>query len=159
MHARRFSSAAVVSALLALGACGTKDVQSRDQIGYVPNVDQRIAAVDWSTAETVNVKLTEWRYEPKALHFTRGRPYRLHLDNTGIEAHDFSSKEFFQAIATAKLVGPKGTMDQPRLVTIGVNDGEAKDLYFVPVRAGTYYIECEEPLHATFGMRGTVTIE
>jgi uncharacterized cupredoxin-like copper-binding protein len=158
-YARQLILGAAFALLAALPACSTKDVLSQDEIGYVPNVESRLAEVDWNKAETVNIKLTEWRYEPARLKFQRGKPYRLHVENTGIEPHDFSSKTFFQAIATAKLVGPGGTMDKPHLVTIGVDDGQSKDLYFVPVRAGTYAFECEEPLHATFGMRGTAEID
>ena len=148
-----------LAVLLALAGCSTKDVLSHDEVGYVPNAASRLAEVDWNEAETVNVKLTEWRYEPKTLHFTRGKPYRLHLTNTGIEPHDFSSKSFFQALMVDKLVGPNGTMNKPHLVTIGLDDGQSKDLYFVAVRPGTYGFECEEPLHAAFGMRGTVEIK
>jgi uncharacterized cupredoxin-like copper-binding protein len=148
-----------LAALLLLSGCATKDVLSKDNIGYVDDVEKRVASIDWDTAETVNVTLTEWRYDPRELRFTHGKPYRLHLTNTGIEPHDFSSPEFFKAVAVAKLVGPKGTLDAPRLITIGVDDGDAKDLYFVPVYTGTYYFQCEEPLHARFGMRGKVVVE
>ncbi|MGE5540545.1 MAG: hypothetical protein ACM30I_18155 [Gemmatimonas sp.] len=146
-------------ALLALSACGTKDVLSGNDAGYIADVERQVASIDWDKAQTVDVKLTEWRYQPSTLRFERGKPYRLHFVNDGIEAHDFSSKEFFQSIAVARLVGPGTNLMTPRLVSVGVDAGESKDLFFVPVRAGSYAIECDEPLHAAFGMRGTVEID
>jgi uncharacterized cupredoxin-like copper-binding protein len=96
---------------------------------------------------------------PSSLNFHEGHPYKLHLTNTGNQVHDFASKPFFQAIAAARLVTPGNTIPLPRLESIAVRPGEAKDLYFVAERPGTYPFKCTEPLHAMFGMTGTVRIE
>lgn len=142
--------------LFVLSACAATDIIASDAGGYA---DQRVAGVDWTKAKTVDVELSEYDFTPDKLHFQRGQPYRLHLANDGWEAHDFASKPFFQAIAAAKLVGSQKTISEPHLVSIGVAPGQVKDLYFVPVRAGTYSFECNEPLHATFGMTGVAQIE
>jgi uncharacterized cupredoxin-like copper-binding protein len=148
-----------LAALLALSGCVARDVVATDDGGYVADAAQRVAAVDWDRAETVSVVLSEYDYAPSVLTFHTGAPYRLHLSNQGFEVHDFSSKAFFQAIAAAKLVDSKKTTRLPRLVSIGIDPGEAKDLYFVAVRPGSYPFACDEPLHAAFGMTGTVRIE
>jgi uncharacterized cupredoxin-like copper-binding protein len=146
-------------ALLLLSGCAAKDVMSTDSAGYVGNVQERVAEVDWNTADIVTVGLSEYRYTPSALHFQHGRAYRLRLTNTGGEVHDFASKPFFQAIAAARLIAPDKTTPLPRLESIGVRPGETKELDFVAVTPGTYAVECEQPLHATLGMTGTASIE
>lgn len=142
--------------LFVLSACAATDIVASDTGGYA---DQQVAGIDWAKAKTVDVELSEYDFTPDKLHFQLGQPYRLHLANDGWEVHDFASKPFFQAIAAAKLVESQKTISEPHLVSIGVAPGKAKDLYFVPVRTGTYSFECNEPLHATFGMTGVAQIE
>jgi uncharacterized cupredoxin-like copper-binding protein len=146
-------------ALLALSGCAAKDVVSTDNAGYISDTDQRVAAVDWNRATTIDVALSEYNFLPESLHFQQGQPYHLHFTNQGAEVHDFASKPFFQAIAVAKLVDSQRTIPLPHLISIGVEPGKSKDLYFVPVRPGSYRFECNEPLHATFGMTGVAQIE
>jgi uncharacterized cupredoxin-like copper-binding protein len=148
-----------IALLLVLSACTATDVVATDAGGYVADPGQQVAGVDWSKAKTVDVALSEYDFTPDKLQFQQGQPYRLHLTNDGWEVHDFASKPFFQAIAAAKLVDAQKTISLPHLVSIGVAPGKAKDLYFVPVRTGTYSFECNEPLHATFGMTGVAQIE
>jgi uncharacterized cupredoxin-like copper-binding protein len=142
-----------------LSACAAKNIVPADLNGYVADTGQRVAQVDWNTAKTVDIVLLEYKFTPSSLHFRRDVPYRLHLSNAGIEVHDFASKPFFQAVAAAKLVDAQQTIALPHLVSIGIDPGKAKDLYFIPVRSGSYSFECGEPLHATFGMTGTAAIE
>jgi len=150
-----------LAALLALPGCVARDVVATDSSGYLADANRLVAAIDWDKAATVAIVLSEYDYAPSELTFHPGTPYRLHLTNHGFEVHDFSSKPFFQAIAVAKMVDLKtmATTSLPRLVSIGVGPGEAKDLYFIPMRPGSYPFECDEPLYATFGMTGTVRVE
>ena len=145
--------------LMVLSGCAAKDVVPTDVSGYVTDSGERVAKVDWNSAQPVDVVLSEYQFAPNSLHFHQGTPYRLRLRNAGIEVHDFTSKPFFQAIAAAKLVDAEGATPLPHLISIGVDPGKAKDLYFVPVRPGSYTFDCDEPLHATFGMTGTAEIE
>jgi uncharacterized cupredoxin-like copper-binding protein len=145
--------------LLLLSACAAKDVMAPDSSGYVADSERRVADIDWTKAETVDVALSEYDFTPASLSFRQGHPYRLHLTNKGGDVHDFASKPFFQAIAAAKLVAPDATTTLPHLQSIGLKPGETKDLYFVAVTPGSYPFECREPLHAMFGMTGTARIE
>ena len=145
--------------LLLLSACTAKDTLAAGSSGYIANAEQRVAAVDWSKAETVNVALSEYEFSPSSLNFQEGHSYKLHLANPGGEVHDFASKPFFQAIAAARLVASDKTIPLPHLERIAVRPGEAKDLYFVAIRPGFYPFKCTEPLHAAFGMTGTARIE
>lgn len=144
---------------LLLSACAASDVMAPDNSGYVTDVDQRVRGVDWNRAETVDLALTEYTFEPSSLSFREGKPYRLHLINRGDQTHDFASKPFSHAIAAARLVAKDHTTPFPRLESIGVSPGDTKDLYFIPVRRGSYTFECEELLHSTFGMSGVARIE
>ena len=145
--------------LLVLSACTAKDTLAAGSSGYIANPEQRVAAVHWNKAETINVALSEYEFSPLSLNFQEGHSYKLRLANTGREVHDFASKPFFQAIAAAKLVASDKTIPLPHLERIAVRPGEAKELYFVAIRPGSYPFKCTEPLHATFGMTGTATIE
>src|ERR671932_2935101 len=122
----RSASIALAAALLVAG-CAAKDVVATDPAGYLADAPQRVAAADWSRAETVELSLSEFKYAPAALRFRSGEPYRLRLVNRGIEPHDLSSPSFFQAIAVQKLVGPKGELAAPMLRSIGVGASEAKE--------------------------------
>jgi uncharacterized cupredoxin-like copper-binding protein len=158
-HGRGSGAFSASLMLTILSACTAKNVVPADLSAYVADASQRVAKVDWNTAATVDIVLSEYTFAPSSLHFRRDIPYRLHLSNAGIEVHDFASKPFFQAIAAAKLVDAQQTIALPHLVSIGIDPGKTKDLYFVPVRPGSYSFECGEPLHATFGMTGTAEIE
>ncbi len=145
--------------LLVLSACSAKDTLAADSAGYIADAEERVAAVNWKKAETVNIALSEYEFSPSLLNFQEGHSYKLHLANSGGEVHDFASKPFFQAIAAARLVTSDKTIPLPRLERIAVGSGEAKDLYFIAIRPGVYPIKCTEPLHAAFGMTGTARIE
>jgi uncharacterized cupredoxin-like copper-binding protein len=157
--ARPRSRRLALALVLVLSGCAAKDIVASDSAGYVENVQERVAAVDWNKADTVTVALAEYSYAPSTLHFQRGQPYRLRLTNTGGEVHDFASKRFFQAIAAARLVAPGKATPLPRLESIGLRPGETKELDFVAVTPGTYPFECREPLHSLLGMTGTAEIQ
>ena len=146
-------------ALPPLAGCSATDVVATDPAGYLADAPQRVAAADWPRAVPLEMTLAEFKYVPATLRLRVGEPYRLRLVNRGIEAHDLTSRAFFKAIAVQKLVGPKGELAAPHLESIGVGAGQAKELYFVPVVRGTYSFDCDEPLHALFGMTGEAVIE
>jgi uncharacterized cupredoxin-like copper-binding protein len=140
-------------------ACAGGDVaHTTPPEGYLQDAPARVAAVDWSTAETVEVVLSEYDFAPAALSFEAGRPYRLVLRNAGSSTHTFTSRGFFQAIAVQKLVPASGEQDRPYIENIEVPAGGAKELTFVAVRAGNYPLECSVFLHDAFGMTGDITI-
>lgn len=151
-------------ALVVLAACASGDVMAPPTAGgYLPDAEARAASVDWSQARTLPVTLTEYRFEPSRLVFLQGQPYRLHLENRGSRTHTFTAVRFFQSIAPWTLAtwtpdGPQGTVRSPRLETIEVAPGTAKDLLFLPVTVGQYPLTCSILLHDTFGMTGAIAI-
>jgi uncharacterized cupredoxin-like copper-binding protein len=114
------------------------------------------ADVDWSRAEQVDVILVDFSFRPSRIVLDHGRPYRLHLENRGSGGHNFDAPDFFRSAAlrgdaAAELRDGKGAVELAR--------GEAKDVYLVPMRAGTFPLECSHLLHAViFGMTGEIEV-
>jgi uncharacterized cupredoxin-like copper-binding protein len=114
---------------------------------------ERIATdADWANAITVAVIMVNYEFIPDRLSFRRGVPYRLHLENHGSEIHDFSAPEFFKAVELKNpdVLGPYAT----RIV---VRPHEAKDMYFIATRAGSYELICAD--HDWAGMTARITVE
>jgi uncharacterized cupredoxin-like copper-binding protein len=109
-------------------------------------------AQDWSKATVVTVVLAEYNFTPNTLNFTRGLPYRLHLENRGRELHEFTAPDFFKAVT---LRNPEALILDGREVVL--HPGEQKDVYLVPQRPGHYSLICAD--HDWAGMTGAITIE
>ena len=103
-------------------------------------------------AKQVNVVTTESKFAPNKLTFRRGIPYRLHVENRGKEMHEFNAADLFKSskISNPMVLNP----DKTELV---LKPGEAKDLYFIPKKAGHYRLFC--PDHDWAGMTGEITVE
>lgn len=149
----------VAAALLLLSGCALNvDRFGTAEGGYLADPASYTAAVDWTKAETVTVKLSDFAFTPKTIEFKEGTAYRLRLENTSDKTHYFAADEFFKAIAVAKLVTAKGEETNPYVKLIAVPEGETKELDFVAVERGEFDFLCTAPLHAVFGMRGTIHI-
>jgi uncharacterized cupredoxin-like copper-binding protein len=53
-----------------------------------------VSSIDWSKAQTVELRMIEYQFIPDQLTLRHGQPYRLHLVNAGKEGHDFTAPEF-----------------------------------------------------------------
>lgn len=144
--------------VLLISACANTELAQRPPPGYVGDVASRVSAVNWEQARPVTVRLDEYAFQPDRLSFDRGTPYRLSLENVGKKAHTFTSEGFFKAVAARRVTTPQNVVDTPALVNLVVPAGETYVVEFVPVQAGTYPLTCEEPLHTTFGMSGTIAV-
>ena len=87
-----------------------------------------------------------------------GKPYRLHIENSGGKSHTFSSEPFFKSIAARRLTTREGTVEAPFIQELVVASGQAADLDFVALTPGDYPLVCNEPLHEIFGMTGTIHV-
>ena len=147
-------------ALLLVAACGRlEDQYGAPGSGYVDDPAAQIAAADWSKAEAVTVALDEYAFAPDALVFRAGRPYSLTLMSDGEGGHTFTGPGFFRAIAVRSLATAEGMKRAPLLDSIALEAGQSRTLDFVPVRAGTYDLQCDRPLHDIFGMTASIRIE
>jgi len=159
VFAQAGKAALAVLAVVGVGGCaGAQDVFGDPGAGYVADARERVASAEWPRAEMRTVVLSEYAFSPGTLTFRAGTPYRLRIENGGDSTHFFVSEGFFKAIAPGRLITPSGETAQPYLKSIALAPGEAKTLEFVPVRTGTYKLECTAPFHAAFGMRGTILI-
>ncbi|MCW5699072.1 MAG: hypothetical protein KIT00_04460 [Rhodospirillales bacterium] len=82
---------------LTIAGCGTDAVN--DSAGCIPDQSGRLASVDWSAAQTVDVRVRQGDYDPMVLGFMRDHPYVLRFHNGDSERHAFSSPEFFRTVA------------------------------------------------------------
>jgi uncharacterized cupredoxin-like copper-binding protein len=109
-------------------------------------------APDWSKAQPVTVITTESKFTPHKLAFRRGVAYRLHVENRGKEMHEFNAADLFKS---SEIANPEAlNADKTEIV---VHPGEAKDLLFMPKRAGKFRLVC--PDHDWDGMTGKITVE
>ena len=134
-----------ILAMIALGACASHPAAP-------DHVQPAAATIDWSTAKTVTVSLTDFDFTPSALSLQSGRPVKLVLANPGSGLHDFSAPAFF--IAASFRAG--GTV--PAGGKIAVAQGKTAEIDLVPGGAAQYPLECTEFLHTMLGMTGTITV-
>ena len=116
---------------------------------------------NWDEMITVTVGLKEFGYVPEKLVFKAGFPYKLELINIGKEKHYFTAPEFYRSIASRKVQANNiGEVKAPYFLAIELLPGGGQlDLYFVPVKKGTYKVFCTRKGHRKNGMEGTIVIE
>jgi uncharacterized cupredoxin-like copper-binding protein len=100
--------------------------------------------------QTVEVRLSNFSFNPRAIALHAGRPVILRLVNDGGGGHNFSAPQFFAA--AIGVAGPvvEGMVDVPGHHSV--------DIRLTPSR-GTYRLRCTHTMHSTFGMNGTITVE
>ena len=109
-------------------------------------------AVDWTTAQQVDVLMVDDRFVPDHLTFQRGTPYRLLLKNAGKDLHEFTAPAFF---ADAILRDP-GILAQNGKEIVVQPDAEVY-VYLMLVRAGTFELTCAD--HDWDGMVGEIVVD
>lgn len=111
-------------------------------------------SVDWSSAETITISLSSFRYAPEAIRIEHGRPYRLHFVNVADGGHNFVARDFFSAATIAP-------QDRSRIDdgAIELAAGQSADVRVMIARPGQYNVHCSHFLHTTFGMSGVIIVE
>ena len=125
------------------------------EAGSIALIDQ----MDWDKAKVVEVRLSEHDYSPSDLVFVRNKPYILRLNNVGVVSHDMVGGSFFGAIAIKMAQNRGGRIVTPVLSSIYVKPKQQMELWFVPVRAGTYSFFCSIAGHREGGMEGEVIVK
>ena len=112
------------------------------------------AAPDWSTAQTVEVDLTNFAFSPTQLALKPGVVYRLHFVNKTSGGHDFTAKDFF----ADAVVDPE---DQANLKDgmVMLAGNQSADVRLMAPKAGQYEARCTHFMHATLGMKGEVLVQ
>lgn len=107
---------------------------------------------DWSSAQTIEIQLSNYKFEPNKITMRRGQPYRLHLVSTG--DHSFSAPKFFASAQIAP--------EDAATVTKGkveVDKDQPRDVLLIPQQIGTYEFHCTHFMHAPMGMSGHITVQ
>lgn len=141
-----------------LGLAVTPSLAADD---YVTNAADIVKAADWKQMTTVTVEISEYQYDPNQLEFTADQPYRLVLKNKGEKDHYFTATDFFKAIATRKVQSVKdGEVKAPYVKDLEIrkNGGEL-ELFFVPIKKGTYPLFCSVEDHKEQGLHGSIVIK
>lgn len=126
---------------------------------YVTNAADIVKAADWKAVQTVTVEMKETEYKPENLTFKANQPYKLVLKNVGQKPHYFTAPEFYKAIATRKAETKDGEFKAPYFNAIEILTGGTVELFFVPVKTGTYDVYCTIEDHRDKGMDGNIVIE
>jgi uncharacterized cupredoxin-like copper-binding protein len=117
---------------------------------FLPLVLAVPASAEAQPPRTVEVRLSNFDFEPERIVLRAGQPVVLHLVNTSGGGHDFSAPRFFAA--AAHVSGPV------RDGKVNVPSHNAVDIRATPAR-GTYRLRCTHTLHSTFGMTGQIVVE
>ena len=128
---------------------------------YIDNAKDYVDKADWKALTTVTVEMSEHHYLPEDIRFQAGKAYKVELKNVGDKDHYFTSPEFNRAVAWRKIM-VNGQMEAkaPYFTAFEVlKKGGRLDLYFVPVKSGTYPVYCTIDDHREKGMEGKLIIE
>lgn len=129
----------------------------------VANSAEIVKAADWNAMETVTVELSEHEFSPQNLKLKAGQPYRLVLKNSGEKDHYYTASEFYQGVAWRKVQTPKphgGEFKAPYFSAVEVYKKPGQiELFFVPVKKGSFEVICTIDDHKDKGMTGSITVE
>lgn len=96
-------------------------------------------------------------FEPNQLTFQNGKLYTMVLHNPSSQKHYFTAKDFTDAIWTRKAEFA-GVEIKGQIRDIELKPDASVEWSFVPVKAGTYPLQCTIKGHAAAGMIGEITI-
>lgn len=111
-----------------------------------------IADLDWSKAETITVRMEEYRFIPDHLTLRRGIPYRLHLVNVGNEMHELTAPDLFRSLLlkNPEIIAPYGNQ-------VVLQPHEETDVLFVAQQSGLFSPTCAD--HDWAGMKATIIVD
>ena len=110
------------------------------------------ADMDFTSAETVEVSLSNFRFSPTSLEFRSGKPYILKISNDAEGGHDFTAPEFFAAARVEAEDANRIANGQLELA-----GGETTSIRLVP-GTGEYKLVCTHFGHSTLGMVGKIIV-
>ncbi len=103
--------------------------------------------------QRVDIVLSDFAFTPAALHLRQGQPYRLRFVNQGSGGHNFMAPEFFAAAR----IDP-GDIRAVAGGGVELGRGESREVRLAPA-PGAYRVVCTHPLHASFGMVGSIVVD
>lgn len=108
--------------------------------------------LDWSKAETITMRMEEFRFVPDHLRLHKGTPYRLHLVNAGEEMHEFTAPDFFRSVLLRDrtVLGPYGNQ-------VVLQPHDEANVFFVAQQSGIFAPTCAD--HDWAGMKATIIVD
>ncbi len=101
----------------------------------------------------VNVRLSNFDFDPETIVLDRGRSYVFRLYNASSGGHDFTAREFFRAANVAP-------MDRRwiRDGSVGVPPGQVRQISLTAPAPGRYKLKCTHRFHHFLGMGGAIIV-
>jgi uncharacterized cupredoxin-like copper-binding protein len=99
-----------------------------------------------------SIDLANFSFTPSTIALQAGIPTVLRLRNVSGGGHSFSAPQFF---AASKVQPESAAVIQNGRVEVPAHS--SVDVDIIPA-AGQYELRCSHPLHATFGMKGTIEV-
>ena len=109
------------------------------------------SAASFADATPVEIKLTNFAFQPDDLQLRAGQAYAVSFTNEGFP-HDWTAPEFF---ANAQIAAADTGKVENGMVNVA--PGTTVVVHLVPA-AGSYQIICAKPGHADRGMTGTISV-
>lgn len=151
--------------LLALGLClsaltlpALAETRLRDPVGMSEGAAEIMDHIDWDQAQVIEILLDDHTYAPRELVLEHNKPYVFKLRNIGRVSHDMVGGSFFSGIAIKMAQNEAGRVVTPVLRSVYVKRGQQMEMWFVPIRPGTYNFFCGIDDHREHGMEGEITI-
>lgn len=159
MRGRTVARALVMSTLAAGVLAAPAWANDDEQRGL--KLNPLVTQVDWSQAKELVVELGDHTYTPNELRLKRGVPYKLMLKNVGGQAHDMVGGTFFskEVIALRMVNSRVGRVTADNISSIYVRPKNETEIWFLPIKSGTFSFICSLPGHLEAGMEGSVRID
>lgn len=125
---------------------------------WVLDNEERVAAADWSTMETVHIELGEFFFKPDNIWLRVDHPYKLVFDNPGAVKHEATAGDFFRTAALRKVEDASGEFKAPLLLEVEVFADKETEIYLIPTMAGEYEMICEIEENLEAGMHGHIVV-
>ena len=134
--------AAVFTVGVSLASCADKDIFTQlDSAGYIPNQKEMVEAVDWGSAETIEISIRQNEFRPAIVHLVQGEPYIMLVENRDDVAHFLAAKGFFKTVAIRRILTQTEEISGVNLIGLYLDPGEVKEVHFIPFRDGWYDFE------------------
>lgn len=162
----RYPDITLFAALCAAGflagcAVGTPTGPGNDVAVTEAQRDAALRDADWAKMTDVTITIRDYGYLPGELRLRVGQPYRLTLVNLGSVPHYFTAPEFLGSVATRKVEVRNQAEAKAKVFTSFevYPRGGSLDVYFVPLRAGSYRAYCHMKDHLSMGVEGKLVVE
>ncbi|MBK8907502.1 MAG: hypothetical protein IPM60_06280 [Rhodospirillales bacterium] len=128
------------AALAAVGAmlAGCASDGTHETAGCIPDASGRAAEVDWSAAQTVDVRIRHDDFSPIVIGLLRERPYVLRFSNGDDERHEFSAPDLFRTVVLDGIAVDGRSQPAGCYTRVAVPANGTAEVRFMPLLDGRY---------------------